>query len=168
MLAGIPVDHVTRLEQGRASHPSSQVVEALTRALQPSGTRRGHLSRLAGLTPPDPETVPAHLTPSVQRVLDRLTATPVAVYDATWTPLLANPPYAALMGAPSGWRGNQRDGAWRDFLGPSERVRHTPRSRRDLEAALVAELWESGGSAGSPPLARCAAVRRIARSATPR
>lgn len=28
LLAGISVDHVTRLEQGRATHPSPQVVEA--------------------------------------------------------------------------------------------------------------------------------------------
>ena len=32
MLAGISVDYVTRLEQGRASNPSTQVVDALARA----------------------------------------------------------------------------------------------------------------------------------------
>jgi len=32
MLAGISVDYVTRLEQGRAASPSAQVVEALARA----------------------------------------------------------------------------------------------------------------------------------------
>src|SRR5690606_23135243 len=51
-----------------------------------------------------------------------------------------NPPYAALMGDPSGWRGNERNGVWRNFLGPPGRVRHTPESRRALEAALVADL----------------------------
>ncbi|WBB68755.1 helix-turn-helix transcriptional regulator [Micromonospora sp. WMMD812] len=140
LLAGISVDYITRLEQGRASHPSAQVVEALARALRLSGTERAHLFRLAGLAPPGPDTVPAYLTPSVQRLLDRLTGTPVAVYDASWTLLLANPPYAALMGDPSGWRGNQRNGAWRQFLGPAGRVRYTPEARRGLEAALVADL----------------------------
>ena len=51
-LAGISVDYVTRLEQGRATHPSEQVVEALGRALRLSGTEREHLFHVAGLVPP--------------------------------------------------------------------------------------------------------------------
>jgi transcriptional regulator with XRE-family HTH domain len=140
LLAGISVDYITRLEQGRASNPSAQVVEALARALRLSGTERAHLFRLAGLTPPGPETVPVYITASVHRLLDRLTATPVAVYDATWTLLVANPPYAALMGDPSGWRGNERNGVWRNLVGPGSRTRQTPQSRRAFEAALVADL----------------------------
>jgi hypothetical protein len=97
---------------------------------------------VAGLAPPGPETVPAHITPSVQRLLDRLTGTPVAVSDATWTLLMANPPYAALMGDPSGWRGNQRNAVWRLFLGtgPGTRARHTPESLPAFETAVVADL----------------------------
>ncbi|MFG1619737.1 helix-turn-helix transcriptional regulator [Nonomuraea wenchangensis] len=140
LLAGISVDYLTRLEQGRAASPSAQVVEALARALRLSPAERAHLFGLAGLAPPGPRTVPAYITPSVHRLLDRMTGTPVAVYDASWTLLMANPPYAALMGDPSGWRGNQRNAVWRHFLGPPNRVRHTPESRRALEAALVADL----------------------------
>ena len=140
LLAGISVDYVTRLEQGRAANPSEQVVEALARALRLSGSERGHLFHLAGLVPPGPETVPVHITASVQRLLDRLSGTPVAVYDASWTLLVANPPYAALMGDQSGWTGHRRNGVWRTFLGPATRVRHTTQSRSDLEAALVADL----------------------------
>ncbi|MGW5663127.1 helix-turn-helix transcriptional regulator [Streptomyces sp. NPDC003758] len=140
MLAGISVDYVTRLEQGRASNPSTQVVDALARALRLSGDERAHLFRLAGLVPPGPDTVPTYLTPSVQRMVDRFTGTPVAVYDATWTLLMANPPYAALMGDPSGWRGNERNSVWRHFAGPGSRARHTPESLRAFEAALVADL----------------------------
>lgn len=140
LLAGISVDYVTRLEQGRASNPSAQVVEALARALRLSATERAHLFRLAGLAPPGPETVPVYITPSVHRLLDRLTGTPAAVYDASWTLLLANPPYAALMGDPSGWRGDERNAVWRHFLGPGSRARHTPESRRAFETALVADL----------------------------
>jgi transcriptional regulator with XRE-family HTH domain len=145
LLAGISVDYITRLEQGRASNPSVQVVEALARALRLSGTERAHLFRLAGLAPPGPETVPAYIPPSVQRLLDRLTGTPVAVYDASWTVLMANPPYAALMGDPSGWRGNQRNAVWRNLLGPGTRVRHTPESLHGFEAALVADLRGAAG-----------------------
>jgi transcriptional regulator with XRE-family HTH domain len=145
LLAGISVDYVTRLEQGRATNPSAQVVEALARALRLSGDERAYLFRMAGLVPPGPETVPAYITPSVQRLLDRLVGTPVGVYDAAWTLLMANAPYAALMGDPSGWRGNQRNAVWRNLLGPGSRVRHTPQSRRALEAAQVADLRMTAG-----------------------
>jgi transcriptional regulator with XRE-family HTH domain len=145
LLAGISADYITRLEQGRASHPSAQVVETLARALRLSPPEREHLFHLAGLTPPGPGTVPAHLTPSVQRMLDRLTGTPVAVYDASWTLLVANPPYAALLGDPSGWRGHERNAVWRNLVGPGTRVRHTPESQRAVEAMLVADLRAAAG-----------------------
>jgi DNA-binding XRE family transcriptional regulator len=137
MLAGISVDYVTRLEQGRAANPSAQVVEALARALRLSGAEREHLFNAAGLVPPGQDMVPAYVTPSVQRMLDRLTGTPVAVFDAAWTLLLANPLYVALMGE---WHGNERNAVWRNFLGSGSRVRHTPQSRRALEAAQAADL----------------------------
>jgi transcriptional regulator with XRE-family HTH domain len=140
LLAGISVDYITRLEQGRASNPSGQVVEALARALRLSSTERAHLFRLAGLAPPGPEEVPTYITPSIQRLLDRLVGTPVAVYDVAWTLLVANPPWAALMGDPSGWRGNERNGVWRNFLGERSRVRQTAEARRTLEESQVADL----------------------------
>jgi transcriptional regulator with XRE-family HTH domain len=51
-LAGVSVDYVVRLEQGRASTPSAQVVSALARALRLTKQERNHLYRLAGLQPP--------------------------------------------------------------------------------------------------------------------
>ncbi|MGC0415878.1 helix-turn-helix transcriptional regulator [Embleya sp. AB8] len=141
LLAGISVDYVTRLEQGRAANPSEQVVEALGRALRVSAAEREHLFHIAGLVPPGRGTVPAHLTPSVQRLLDRLTATPVAVSDASYTLLVANPLYTALMGH---FQGNERNAVWRTFLGTgNHRVRHTPQSLSAHEAAQVAGLRET-------------------------
>ena len=155
MLAGISVDYITRLEQGRAANPSSQVVEALSRALRLSGTEREHLFRLAGLAPPGSQTVPTYLTPSVQRLLDRLTGTPVAVYDASWTLLVANPPYAALMGDPSAWGGRERNAVWRQFLDTPTRARYTPEAKRVLEAALVADLRSAAGRYPADQQLRC-------------
>jgi transcriptional regulator with XRE-family HTH domain len=145
LLAGISVDYVTRLEQGRAVNPSGQIVEALARALRLTGDERTYLFRLAGLVPPGPDTVPAYITPSVQRLLDRLVDTPVGVSDAAMTLLTANPMYAALMGDPSGWRGFERNGVWRNFLGAPTRVRHTPDERRAFEIGMVAELRATVG-----------------------
>ncbi|MFE6685162.1 helix-turn-helix domain-containing protein [Streptomyces sp. NPDC057743] len=141
MLAGISVDYVTRLEQGRATNPSSQIVEALARALRLSMEERAHLFQLAGLAPPGPETVPAYLTPSIQRLLDRLTGTPVAVFNAAWTLLVANAPYEALMGELPAQGSNERNGVWRHFLGAgASRARRTPQAQREHEATLVADL----------------------------
>lgn len=139
-LAGISVDYLVRLEQGRADNPSEPVVAALARALRLSTDERAHLFQLAGRVPPGPEMVPTHITPSVQRLLDRLTHTPVAVSDAMWTLLVANQMYAALMGDPSAARGNERNGVWRNLVGPPGRVRHSEESRREFEAAMVADL----------------------------
>jgi hypothetical protein len=137
LLAGISVDYVTRLEQGRATNPSEQVVEALGRALRLSASEREHLFHVAGLVPSGQGTVPAYIPPSVQRMLDRLTGSPVAVSDAMWTLLLANPLYTALMGE---LHGKERNAVWRTFLGSDSRVRHTPQERRALEAAQVSAL----------------------------
>jgi transcriptional regulator with XRE-family HTH domain len=147
LLAGISADYITRLEQGRASAPSAQVAQALARALRLAPLERDHLYRLAGLAPPGPDMVPAFIAPSVHRLLDRLAGVPVAVYDAAWTLLLANPPYAALMGDPSGWRGNERNGVWRNFVLPeASRVRQGARERRAFEAALAADLRAAAAS----------------------
>ena len=155
LLAGISGDYITRLEQGRAASPSSQVVEALARALRLSGPEREHLFRMAGLLPPGSQTVPAQVTSSVQRLLDRLTGTPVVVYDATWTLLVANPPYAALMGDPSGWRGRERNAVWRQFSGTPSRAWFTPEAKRALEVALVADLREAAGRYSADQQLQC-------------
>ncbi|ORW31682.1 XRE family transcriptional regulator [Mycobacterium paraense] len=139
-LAGISVDYLTRLEQGRATSPSAQVVEALARALRVAEAERDLLFRLAGLVAPGQGVVSSRIAPSVQRLLDRLANTPVAVYDATWTLLLANAPYDALMGPTTTWRGNERNSLWRNLVGPGTRAVHTDEERAAFEAGLVADL----------------------------
>jgi transcriptional regulator with XRE-family HTH domain len=139
-LAGISADYLTRLEQGRATAPSAQVVEALARALRLPDTDRALLYRLAGHTVPGPDIVPSRVPPSVQRLLDRLAHTPVVVYDASWTLVVANAPYDALMGETSTWRGIERNAVWRNLLGPRGRTVHTPQEHADHEARLVADL----------------------------
>lgn len=139
-LAGISADYLTRLEQGRATAPSAQVVEALGRALRLSDIERDLLYQLAGHAAPGPGVVRSLLTPSIQRLLDRLAHTPVVVYDATWTLVLANAPYDALMGDTTSWRGIERNALWRNLMGPASRVVHTAQEQSDHVARLVADL----------------------------
>ena len=139
-LAGISVNYLTRLEQGQATSPSAQVVEALARALRVSDAERDLLFRLAGHAAPGLDVVSSRITPSVQRLLDRLANTPVAVYDATSTLLVANGPYDALMGQTTSWRGIERNSVWRHLIGPGTRVIHPPEEQADFEARLIADL----------------------------
>lgn len=45
-LAGVSTEYYTRLEQGRAGNPSTEVVEAIARTLRLDGTEREHLTDL--------------------------------------------------------------------------------------------------------------------------
>ena len=140
LLAGLSVDYVTRLEQGRSTSPSAQVLGALSRALRLSEPERDYLYRVAGQAPPELGRISAHLTPGVQRILDRLDDTAVSVSDASWTLLAWNRPWTALMGDPSADRGRARNLAWRHFTGLTGRVVRTPEESAGFEANLVADL----------------------------
>jgi transcriptional regulator with XRE-family HTH domain len=63
MLAGMSVDYVVRLEQGRSSQPSTQLLGALARALRLSADERDHLFHLAGHQPPPADEVAAWPAP---------------------------------------------------------------------------------------------------------
>ena len=139
-LAGISVDYLTRLEQGRAGNPSAQVVAALCRALRLDGEDRRRLFGHAGLVPPGQGTVPTHVTPGVQRILDRLSSTPVSVADAAWNLLVSNPPFTALMGEV---HGKERNAIWRSFLGTGGRIRYDAAERHALELVQVTELRDA-------------------------
>ena len=139
-LAGVSVDYLVRLEQGRARHPSAQVSEALARALRLDGTERDHLFHLAGLADPRPGQVPTRITPGVQRLLDRFGDAPVSVLDAAWNLLAWNPLWAALMGDPSDWRGRDRNLVWRAFTDRPSRVVLTDAEHEQWRSALVADL----------------------------
>ncbi len=120
--------------------PSGQVVEALARALRLSDGERDVLFELAGLVAPGSGLVPGRVTPSIQRLLDRFDHTPVIVQDAAFNFVTANAPYDALMGDTSAWRGNERNGVWRNLVGPGTRAVHAPEERAVFEESLVARL----------------------------
>ncbi|MCH6468463.1 helix-turn-helix transcriptional regulator [Sinomonas terrae] len=138
-LAGISVDYLTRLEQGRATKPSGQVVEALARALRLSDPERVLLFRLSGQQAPGRGSVSQRIPPSVQRLLDRLSGNPIVVYDAVWNLIATNSAYEALTGA-SAWRGIERNGVWRNVVGPGPVAVLTPDELAEQQEALVGDL----------------------------
>lgn len=139
-LAGISVDYLTRLEQGRATSPSAQIVEALARALRLADAERELLFTLAGLVAPGPGLICTRITASVQRLLDRLGNVPLVVYDAAWNLIVANAPYDALMGETSALKGNDRNGVWRNVIGPGSRAVQSEDEHANTAARLVADL----------------------------
>lgn len=139
-LAGISVDYLVRLEQGRAANPSPSVLAALARALRLDHTERDHLYLVAGQSPPRKTHVPSHITPSIQRLVDRLSDAPVAVYDAAWTIILWNATWAALLGDPSALTGRERNLIWRTFTGASARVTRSAAEVSAFEEFAVADL----------------------------
>src|SRR5215207_10090655 len=148
-LAGLSVDYLARLEQGRATHPSPSVLAPLARALRLSTDERDHLYRVAGQAAPADGSMNRHLTPGVQRMLDRLADVPVTVVDAAWTVVAANPLATALIGDLSGEDDHGRNVAWRHFTGVStgarSRVVRTEAETVAMEEGCVADLHDALG-----------------------
>jgi transcriptional regulator with XRE-family HTH domain len=144
-LAGVSLDYLARLEQGRAQRPSSSVLAALARALRLSADERSHLFRLAGHVEPGPGTINRHITPSLQRLLDRLVEVPVMVVDAAGEIVAANTLASALIGDLSSASRRERTLAWRHFNGLPSRIVRTPEEQAVTEARLVAELRDALG-----------------------
>ncbi|SEM09410.1 helix-turn-helix domain-containing protein [Streptacidiphilus jiangxiensis] len=83
-LAGVSVEYLTRLEQGRDRHPSAPVLAALADALHLSPTERVHLQRLAkgaepGFTCRAAFAPQRDVRPTVRALLDRFEPMPALV-----------------------------------------------------------------------------------------
>lgn len=155
-LAGLSVDYLIRLEQGRARNPSVQVASALARALQLDRTERDHLYRCAGLLPPSDADISRHVPPGVARLVSRLGDTPVGVFAADWDLMSWNPMWAAVLGDPTIIPVDQRNlvravfgqnaSAWMSFppTVSSNGLEH-------LASALVADLRMASATYPSDP-----------------
>ncbi len=69
--AGVSLTYYTRLEQGGATNPSSQVLDSLARALRLDDTERAHLHRLAADSVTAPSAHP-RLRTDISVLLDRM------------------------------------------------------------------------------------------------
>ena len=144
-LAGVSVEYLVRLEQGRARHPSPQVIGALARALRLTDEERDHLYRLSGAAVPSDGVVSHHIAPGVQRLLDRLGDVPIAVHSAAWDLLWWNPLWAALTGDPAELRGVERNVAWRHFSNAPGVIDFDDRHAEEFSDDLAADLREAAG-----------------------
>ncbi|MFE5191060.1 helix-turn-helix domain-containing protein [Streptomyces sp. NPDC056628] len=163
MIAGISVEYVVRLEQGRVATPSAQVCSALARALRLSDDEHAHLLRLAGHTA-DSGRIPRLIPAGVYRIMDQLTAQPVAVYDAIWQLLYWNPLFAATFGESAVGDAEDSNVLVSQFLAELPRVRQSPSEREAFEASLIADLRATTSRYPDDPDVE-ALVARLGRSA---
>ncbi|MGF7233405.1 MAG: helix-turn-helix transcriptional regulator [Frankia sp.] len=96
--AHISVDYYARLEQARGPRPSTQILEALSRALGMDPPERLLLFRLAGIRPTPPARPSRHVRPHVARLVQRMGDAAVIVTDATYDVVAWNPLAEILLG----------------------------------------------------------------------
>ncbi|GAB7043642.1 MULTISPECIES: helix-turn-helix domain-containing protein [Catenuloplanes] len=139
LLAGVSVDYLVQLEQGRAARPSAPVVAALSRALRLGAEESALLHRAAGLAPAT-GSVTRVVPDSIERMVTRLRQWPVAVYSADWWLLRWNPAWTALLGDSGALHGRARNVVWFEMTQPDPDVWIDPREDDMFRDAIVGDL----------------------------
>lgn len=146
-LAGVSVDYIMRLEQGRSQTPSAQIVQSLARALQLDRMETDLFYRAAGLASPRADGVSRHIPPGVQRMLVRMADLPLAVFAADWTLLHSTPLWRALFETPSVLSRPEQNLVAQTFLDNSIAEIATAHGGPEaFERALVADLRRTAGT----------------------
>ena len=140
-LAGISVDYYVRLEQGRATQPSPEVLDALAGALGLDAAERAHLAVLTGARRgPAPG---ARVSPLLRRILDGMTGLPAFATDHRLDVVAWNDLGSELIGGLAGPDRRDRNNARFLFLDPASRLVHPEWEDRAAEA--VGQLRVAAG-----------------------
>ncbi|MEV8021510.1 helix-turn-helix transcriptional regulator [Streptomyces sp. NPDC086554] len=142
-LAGVSVEYLARLEQGRDRHPSPQVMGALADALRLSVEERLHLRRLEKETSGDPccptASAPAQsVRPTVRALIDSLEPAPAVLLNRLSDVLAYTSGYERIVG-PTGLLDGERPNLIR-FLFTDERARAAYPEWDRVADELVASL----------------------------
>ncbi|WP_327682362.1 helix-turn-helix transcriptional regulator [Kitasatospora sp. NBC_00458] len=142
-LAGISVDYYVRLEQGRSTQPSPEVLDALARTLGLDEAERRHLDTLASARrAPVPR---PRVGTVLRRMLDALGADlPAFVTDHRLDVVAWNGPGAELIGGVGEVPRRDRNQARFLFLDPESRTVHPDWADRAAEA--VGQLRVAAGT----------------------
>ncbi|MGW6446508.1 helix-turn-helix transcriptional regulator [Lentzea sp. NPDC055074] len=89
VLAGVSADYYARLEQGRETNPSAQVLDALSRALHLDTDARAHLHRLAGVVADEGHTTDK-VSPELRRLMSGMHDMPAFVMNGFLDMLASN------------------------------------------------------------------------------
>lgn len=125
-LAGVSIDYYTRLERGKETRPSPQVVDALARALRLTEPEHEHLRDLAASAArrsgDAPKTPSRTLPPGIAQILERLRPNPAYVMSRNMDVLAANPGGLRLMPGIEEWPAGKRNVARYMFLHPDAKA----------------------------------------------
>ncbi|MGP3955102.1 MmyB family transcriptional regulator [Nonomuraea sp. 3N208] len=177
-LAGVSVDYVIRLEQGRGLRPSPEVLEALAGALLLSEDERVYLFDLAEQRPTARRTAPRRATADeagpVSRLVLDLSPLPAMLLNHRFDIIAWNPEMAALVVDFDALPPEQRNSMWLCVLHPGLRDFYRDRERTlregiaDLRAAWAAHPDDAALSelideltSGSEEVARLWALRDV-------
>ncbi|KAA2258846.1 helix-turn-helix domain-containing protein [Solihabitans fulvus] len=140
-LAGVSVEYYVRLEQGRAAHPSEQVLDAIATALRLDAAERAHLFSLAKQAPPRRrQVVREKVRPNIQLLLDSMPNVPAFVLGRRMDVLAWNQLAAALIVDFGALPPEERNMARLAFLDPSARDYYPEWAKVGKETAAYLRL----------------------------
>ncbi|MGK5443691.1 helix-turn-helix transcriptional regulator [Micromonospora sp. URMC 105] len=143
-LAQVSIEYLTRLEQGRDTRPSPEILAALADALRLDDADREHLRQLAAtnhsrsLCPGERPTVSRTVRPTVRAVLDALRDSPAYVLNRLGDVLAWNDPFDRLARPLGLLDGDRPNLVW--FVLSDERARDHFPDWAQLADHQVAEL----------------------------
>lgn len=151
MLAGVSPDYYARLEQGRATNVSDQVLHAVADALRLNALERDHLAALVKPVRPAPDG-PLRARPALRSMISALDPTPAVLHGPRLEVVAINRAAAALIHDFEAMPVAERNMARWMFLDP--KARQVYPDWPDIAAQMVAILRVAGGrDAGDARLA---------------
>lgn len=125
-LAGVSIDYYTRLEQGKETNPSGEVLDALAAALRLDTDGVAHLYAIANHAArraPAPAAAQSRtVRPGIRQLLDILRPYPASVLSRTSDVLAANPEFLALHCGITDWPADRRNTIRYLFIHPAARL----------------------------------------------
>lgn len=128
-LAGVSVDYVVRLEQGRGLRPSADVVEALAGALRLAPAERAYLFDLAQQRPRNADPLATAAAPPLARLVDDLSPLPAMLMNHRYDILAWNGEMARLLVDFGALPPAQRNSMWLCLMHPEVREFYVDRER---------------------------------------
>jgi MmyB-like transcription regulator ligand binding domain/Helix-turn-helix domain len=174
-LAGVGLTWYTWLEQGRPIHASTQVLDAVGRALRLDGAELEHLYRLADVPVAPSDAAAVAVSPAVQEILDSMEPLPAVLINSRYDVLAANRAHEDLSWEWGSMPCECRNILWCCFTDPAARRRllnfdeEMRRMVATLRAAFAQHLREPAWtgfirrlSAASPEFAELWARHEVA------
>ncbi|AZS75465.1 transcriptional regulator [Streptomyces lydicus] len=120
-LAGVSIDYIVRLEQGRGLRPSANVVEALARALRLAPDERAYLFNLAQQRPRNADKPATTAAPPLARLVADLSPLPAMLMNHRYDILAWNGEMARLLLDFDTLPPSQRNAMWLCLMHPEIR-----------------------------------------------